>query len=259
MHKKRLMIAGAIVLAVVAFVVGYFLYWSYHPHIYLSASTASPAQADYHNELVMVATAEHRGIPTAASVGKELTRMADWNDQVITELYTYTTPYDIRVSGENEDGHVTLRYAGYVTDQAGKTADYQREETFDLFVREEDFKLPSAEESAVPEHAAVVFDSGMKSGTATQEVTVGEHMAAITVGFDYDLQGDAKVITNIGPATAENRTGWHHVDSAVTIDEDKIIFSNEDAKAVVPVTYQASIGEGYASYDDTVVIDLSAE
>lgn len=147
MNKKKLVVIGVIVLAVAACVVGYFLYWSYHPHIYFSASTASPAQADYHNELVMVAMAEHRGIPTAASVEKELTRMADWNDQVITELYTYTTPYDIRVSGKNEDGHVTLRYAGHVTDQAGNAVEYKREETFDLFVREEDFKLPSAEES----------------------------------------------------------------------------------------------------------------
>lgn len=145
MGRKKLILVGVAVLAVAALVAGYFFYWSYHPHISLAASAAYPAQADYHNELVIVATSEHRSIPTAASVEDELVRMIAWNDQVITELYTYTTPYDIRVSGKNEDGRVTLRYAGYVTDQTGRRIDYQREETFDLPVREEDFRLPAYE------------------------------------------------------------------------------------------------------------------
>lgn len=145
MNKKKLAVALAPLVALAVCMGIYFFYWSYHPHISLAASAAYPAQADYHNEMVVMALSEHRGIPTAASVEDELVRMADWNDQVITELYTYTTPYDIRVSGKNEDGRVTLRYAGYVTDQTGRRIDYQREASFDLPVREEDFRLPAFE------------------------------------------------------------------------------------------------------------------
>lgn len=142
MKKRPLVILAAVLL----FVAGvYYFYWSYHPRISISAATAIPAEADYHNERVMVAIAHHRGISAAARVEKELTRMADWNDQVATELYAYTTPYDIRVSGENGHGHVTLRYEGYVTTKDGERLDYFRENTFDLFVRDKDFRVKARE------------------------------------------------------------------------------------------------------------------
>lgn len=146
MSKKKLAIALSPLVALAVCVGVYFFYWSYHPHICIYVpKLVSPAEEDYRREWIGTALSEHRGIPTAASVEDELMRMADWNDQVITELYTYTTPYDIRVSGKNEDGRVTLRYAGYVTDQTGQRVDYQREETFDLPVRDEDFRLPAYE------------------------------------------------------------------------------------------------------------------
>lgn len=118
--------------------------------------------------------------------------------------------------------------------------------------------IPSPTASDAPtEMVTLVLDSDTKSGAATQEVTVGKNVAAITVHFDYDLQGDDKVVTDIGPATAEKRAGWHHVERTATIDQDKIIYANEGAQAAVPVTYQASIGAGNVSYDYVVVIDLS--
>lgn len=144
MFRKRNVAIVLGLLAALGICIGvYFFYWSYHPHIYLSAPMGSTAEADRHIEWVMVAMAEHRGIPTAACVEEELTRLADWNDQIVTELYAYTTPCDIRVSGKNDGGHLTLRYAGYVTDAAGRRADYKREASFDLFVRTEDFGVPA--------------------------------------------------------------------------------------------------------------------
>lgn len=117
---------------------------------------------------------------------------------------------------------------------------------------------PSPEASAsVPEEAAVTIYSGQTSGAATQQVAVGENVAAITVLFDCELQGDAWVITGISSATAEKLSGWHHVEVAAAIDRDKIIYAKDGAQAAVPVTYQASIGEGNESYDAAVVIDLS--
>ncbi len=141
--KSVVMVLAALVAlgALGAGIGGYFFYWSHRPHIYISGSTASSDQADRHREWIMVATAEHRGVPTAARVEEELTRLADWNDRIITELYDYTAPYDIRVSGENNGGHIVLRYEGYVTTNSGEKLDYSQEEAFDLYVRDEDFRV----------------------------------------------------------------------------------------------------------------------
>lgn len=144
-RKKNVAIVLGLLAALGICIGIYFFYWSYHPHIYLSAPMDSTAEADRHIEWVMVAMAEHRGIPTAACVEEELTRLADWNDQIITELYAYATPCDIRVSGENDGGHITLCYEGYVTTKDGERLDYFRENTFDLFVRDKDFRVKARE------------------------------------------------------------------------------------------------------------------
>ncbi len=270
MARKKLAILGVIIIAVAVFVGAYLLYWAHHPYISISAATGYLTEADYHNERVMVATWGHRGIPAASRVEKELMRMTDWNNQVADELYAYTAPYYIQVSGENENGKVTLRYQGYVTDQNGRTVDYEREATFDLFVRDEDFKLPKdtgtvplpynedGGESAAREKADVTFEDE-QNGTASQRVTVGENAAVIKVSFSYELQGDRRVITDIGSAVAENLSGWYRVDRAATVSEDEIVLVKDGGKASVPVTYQASIGAGSESYDAVVVIDLTAD
>lgn len=120
---------------------------------------------------------------------------------------------------------------------------------------------PTASPEAAPpkDQAAVTFEDE-HSATAVQQVTVGEnHAAAITVSFSYKLQGDRRVITDIGSAEAENLSEWQYVERAATVSEDKIVFSEDGSKASVPVTYQASIGDGNASYDAIVVIDLTAD
>ncbi len=113
-------------------------------------------------------------------------------------------------------------------------------------------------EVAAQETADVTFDDE-QNGTATQRVTVGENAAVIKVSFSYELQGDRRVITDIGSAVAENLSGWHRVDRAATVSEDEIQLVKDGGKAVVPVTYQASIGVGSESYDAIVMIDLTAD
>lgn len=114
--------------------------------------------------------------------------------------------------------------------------------------------------AALPTDKAAVTFEDEHSATAVQQVTVGEkHAVSITVSFSYELQGDRRVITDIGSAEAENLSEWQYVERAATVAQDKIVFSEEGSVATVPVTYQASIGDGSESYDATVAIDLTAE
>ena len=142
-RKKKVLTALGVAAALLVSAGAYYLYWSYHPHISISSTLPKSNYSDgvYHNEWIAVAFSTHRGIPEAKRVKEELHELWLWNDQIVTELYTYTTPYYIHVSGENEDGRITLRYEGCVTDQNGETMDYKREATFDLFVRKEDFHI----------------------------------------------------------------------------------------------------------------------
>ena len=60
-------------------------------------------------------------------------------------------------------------------------------------------------------------------------------------------------------AEAENIDGWVHVSSDVLVDTENILFNTNHTKAIVPITYSASLGEGLALYDGTVQIDLSCD
>lgn len=139
--KRRFLILGAIILLIVA-VGGYWVYWSFHPHMMFhrtEAISSNRFEGEYHYETIMVSFANHRNIPLAKSVDTNLKEFADWNNRVITDLNQYIAPYNIKVSGEVADGKTTLRYAGYVTTQEGKTIDYKEEMTFDFaYVSNED-------------------------------------------------------------------------------------------------------------------------
>lgn len=75
-------------------------------------------------------------IPSADIVNEHLRELADWNNMVISDLYTYQTyafsPYNTTVSGEVEHEKTTLRYEGYVTTQDGQTIEYKEEKVFDF-------------------------------------------------------------------------------------------------------------------------------
>ena len=53
--------------------------------------------------------------------------------------------------------------------------------------------------------------------------------------------------------------GWVYVARDVLVDTENILFNTNHTKAIVPITYSASLGEGMALYDDTVQIDLSGD
>jgi len=141
--KYALILGGLLVLAALAG--AYCLYGAYHPAIAILHARGPSDYSDgvFHAEKIGVARGGHPNAPVAKSVRDELDRMHDWIDQAEVELteYSKNRPYYIYVSGENENGKITLRYEGCVTDPEGKTEDYRREETFHIFVRPEDFQL----------------------------------------------------------------------------------------------------------------------
>lgn len=144
-RKKWALILGGLLVCLAVLAGAYGLYCAYHPRIViLHARAGSDYSAGvFHGEGIGVARDHHPDAPMAKRVENELDRMHDWIDEVSVELVEYSRnrPYYIYVSGENENGRITLRYAGCVTDQEGETRDYRREETFRIFVRPEDFQL----------------------------------------------------------------------------------------------------------------------
>lgn len=123
----------------------YGLYCYYRPVVVIlhGRGPSDYSAGVFHSETIGVARDYHPDAPVAKRVRDELDRMHEWIDQAEVELteYSQNRPYYIYVSGENENGKITLRYEGCVTDQEGKTTDYRREETFHLFVRPKDFQL----------------------------------------------------------------------------------------------------------------------
>lgn len=116
----------------------------------------------------------------------------------------------------------------------------------------------SEEISEISDEMATVSLQNEQEGTATQIVRTGDRLVAeITIPFKYERKKGQAVITEVGEATARNISGWVHVNSAVTIDRDKTMYAKDGAKAVIYVTYEASVGSGFTTYDDSIQIDLT--
>ena len=101
--------------------------------------------------------------------------------------------------------------------------------------------------------------SGDLLGTASDIVTVGDRSVLLTIHFEYEINEDTYQIGNILDAKAENVDGWVYVARDVLVDTENILLNTDYTKAIVPITYSASLGEGMALYDDTVQIDLSGD
>ena len=65
-------------------------------------------------------------------------------------------------------------------------------------------------------------------------------------------------IVGIGRCTVEKRSGWTDVGTATVLYDTGITYYNNRQIAVVPVSYQASTGSGFANYGATVTINLNA-
>lgn len=144
-QKQGVLLLSGLLVCLAVLVGAYILYCAYHPTIAIlhARGPSDYSVGVFHSEKIGVARGYHPDAPVAKRVKDELDRLHNWIDQAEVELLEYSKnrPYYIYVSGENENGKITLRYTGCVTDQAGKTEDYRREETFHLFVRPKDFQL----------------------------------------------------------------------------------------------------------------------
>lgn len=97
-----------------------------------------------------------------------------------------------------------------------------------------------------------------REGVAVQEVCIGkrDYVAEITVPFRYEQQYGKAVVTEIGKATAKNVAGWFRVNQDASEGTKQVGSGNGGTKAVVYVAYEASIGQGWQTYDDLIEIDL---
>ena len=79
----------------------------------------------------------------------------------------------------------------------------------------------------------------------------------ITVYFTYESNdnGGYSIVT-IDSVKAEKNSGWTYVDNVATVNGD-ILYSNQRREAVIPVTYQASIGSGLEPQECLILLDLS--
>lgn len=134
-RKVRILETAVVVLCIVIvllIVVGAgYIYCSYHPVMTVSRASSTRFSGEGgHHEVMMLVYHEAYNVPIALSVKDTMSEYMSWNESVISELNTYTMPYDIRVSGEVDGGKTTLRYEGYVTTEDGDTVDYLNEMTF---------------------------------------------------------------------------------------------------------------------------------
>lgn len=97
-----------------------------------------------------------------------------------------------------------------------------------------------------------------REGVAVQELSIGkrDYVVEITVPFRYEQQYGKAVVTEIGKATAKNVAGWFRVNQDASEGTKQVGSGNGGTKAVVYVAYEASIGQGWQTYDDLIEIDL---
>lgn len=79
----------------------------------------------------------------------------------------------------------------------------------------------------------------------------------ITVYFTYESNDNGGYsIVSIDSVKAEKNSGWTYVDNVATVNGD-ILYSNQRSEAVIPITYQASIGSGLEPQECLILLDLS--
>lgn len=114
--------------------------------------------------------------------------------------------------------------------------------------------LPEAQAAELQDDLVLNVDS---TGTLSELVYVGKYCALVTVEFTYEQDGDHLMVRDITEARAENVAGWWSVQSDIQLDTQGIATGKNGMETIIPFTYYASIGEGWAEYSDVAVIDLS--
>lgn len=94
--------------------------------------------------------------------------------------------------------------------------------------------------------------------THTQYVYSGVNVAKITMKYtarDDEVNDSGYYITGILNASIKKVKGWTAVGS-VSIKRASITYTRNHQIASVPISYEASSGQGYNTYTDTIRIEL---
>lgn len=111
---------------------------------------------------------------------------------------------------------------------------------------------------------SIVLDAEKCEGSYSKTFLVSKDTripisTTITIEFTYKSNTNGGYsIVSVDSAKAENNSGWTCVDSKATVDGD-ILYSNERREAAIPISYQASLGDGLRPQECLIRLDLSQE
>ena len=118
------------------------------------------------------------------------------------------------------------------------------------------------DKGTVQEQDCIVLDAEKWQGNYSKTFIVTDKTKVpistlITVYFTYESNDNGGYsIVSIDSVKAEKNSGWTYVDNVATVNGD-ILYSNQRSEAVIPITYQASIGSGLEPQDCLIRLDLS--
>lgn len=137
---KKSILAIIIVFVVILTTLGVLYYTSY-PIIGIGKMvgvTSDNFDKEFHSESISVWSTGATFLPDSPQQKQKMDDIYEWNNPIALELAEYRKEgglaYNIKVSGEMEDGKTTLRYEGYIITKDGKRIDYKEEKTFDFIL-----------------------------------------------------------------------------------------------------------------------------
>lgn len=141
LKKKGILIVGIIAIFMIS--IGTFcLYKFFFPNIFFTRmikDSTAQSKEEYYCEFLMMIMTKPSMIPIAPSIEDKIRELADWNNDVTTDMYEkYVAPLHITVSGKVKDGKTIFWYEGYVTTKKGDTIEYREEKTIDYVFAPED-------------------------------------------------------------------------------------------------------------------------
>ena len=138
MKKSVLVVIIALVITLTAVGV---LYYTSYPIIGITKMvgvTSDNFEKEFHSESISVWATGATFLPDSPQQKQKMDDIYEWNNPIALELAEYRKEgglaYNIKVSGEMEDGKTTLRYEGYIITKEGEKIDYKEEQTFNFIL-----------------------------------------------------------------------------------------------------------------------------
>ena len=135
---KRKILVFILALVVIISTLGALYYTSY-PIIGVSKAIGyanDKFEDEFYSETITIVTVGTEIIPDSPLQSEKMYAVWQWNDNIGKELAELRkdggSAYNIKVSGEIENGKTTLRYEGYIIKKDGRRIDYHKEKTFDF-------------------------------------------------------------------------------------------------------------------------------